>query len=185
MMLVGRLVNAVDPRVLILSGLFFTATSLYYMTQFGVFVPPSMLIWTGALQGFGLGFIFIPLNVVAFATLKPRYRAEAAAMFSLVRNVGSSIGISMVMAVLSRNIQINHAYLTEFLTPFTLGFSWQQIPQSLLSNSTAVLAFVDLEITRQAAAIAYINDFKLMMWVVLASAPLVLFLKRPAPAGLK
>lgn len=180
MMLVGRLVNTLDPRALILTGLAFTGSSLFYMTKFSTFVPPSMLIWTGALQGFGLGFIFIPLNVIAFSTLAPRLRAEAAALFSLVRNMGSSIGISLVMAVLSRNIQINHAYLTEGLTPYSLGFSWQQIPENLLGSASAVLSLVDLEVNRQAATIAYINDFKMMMWIVIASAPLVLLLKRPA-----
>jgi len=180
MMLVGRLVNVVDPRILIMTGLGFTVSSLYYMTKFSLFVPPSMLMWTGALQGFGLGFIFIPLNIVAYATLPARYRAEAASVFSLVRNIGSSIGISLVMAVLSRNIQINHAFLSESLTPYALGFDWAMVPQNLLSNAAGITAMVDMEISRQAAGIAYINDFKLMMWIVIASAPLVLLLRNPA-----
>jgi DHA2 family multidrug resistance protein len=180
MMLVGRLINRVDPRVLIMTGLSFTATSLYFMTHFSVFVPARMLIWTGALQGFGLGFIFIPLNTIAFATLAPRYRAEAASVFSLTRNIGSSIGISLVMAVLSRNIAINHDYLSENLTPASLGWSWQLVPDVLMNNGAAVVAMLEGELSRQAAAIAYINDFKLMMWIVLASAPLVLLLKNPS-----
>jgi MFS transporter, DHA2 family, multidrug resistance protein len=180
MMLVGRLVNRIDPRLLILIGLAFNGSSLYFMTKFSLFVPARMLIWTGAMQGFGLGFIFIPLNTIAFATLAPRYRAEAASVFSLSRNMGSSIGISLVMAVLSRNMLINHAILAENFSAQNLGFSWQLIPQSLLMNAADVLAIVDLEVTRQAAAIAYVNDFKLMMWIVLASAPLVLLLRRPA-----
>ena len=163
-----------------MTGLGFTVSSLYYMTKFSLFVPPSMLMWTGALQGFGLGFIFIPLNIVAYATLPARYRAEAASVFSLVRNIGSSIGISLVMAVLSRNIQINHAFLSESLTPYALGFDWAMVPQNLLSNAAGITAMVDMEISRQAAGIAYINDFKLMMWIVIASAPLVLLLRNPA-----
>lgn len=180
MMLVGRLINRVDPRVLIMTGLTFTVASLYYMTRFSVFVPAQMLIWTGALQGFGLGFIFIPLNTIAFATLAPRYRAEAASVFSLTRNIGSSIGISLVMAVLSRNIAINHDYLSENLTPASLGFSWQLIPDTMMNNGAAVVAMLEGELGRQAAAIAYVNDFKLMMWIVLASAPLVLLLRNPS-----
>jgi DHA2 family multidrug resistance protein len=179
MLLVGRLVNRVDPRALILWGLGWTVASLYAMTKFSLFVPPQMLVWTGAMQGFGLGFIFIPLNTIAFATLAARYRAEAASLFSLTRNIGSSIGISLVMAVLSRNIAINHDYLSENLTPASLGLSWQLVPETMLNNGAAVVGMLELELNRQAAAIAYVNDFKLMMWIVLASAPLVFLLKNP------
>jgi len=127
----------------------------------------------------GLGFIFIPLSTVAYATLQPRFRAEAASVFSLTRNLGSSIGISLVMGILSSKMATNHAYLTEFITPFTLGFGWLQLPDALSSSAAGAIALLELEITRQAATIAYVNDFKLMMWIVLASAPLVLLMKNP------
>lgn len=179
MMLVGRLVNQVDPRTLILTGLVCTGLSLYYMTQFALFVPPGMLAWTGALQGFGLGFIFIPLNTIAYATLAPRYRAEAASIFSLVRNLGSSIGMSLVMTVLARNLFINRSILAEHITPFGLGLDWQMLPLSLQQQGAGALAMVEFEVSRQAAAIAYLNDFKMMMWIVIASAPLVLLLRNP------
>ena len=179
MMIVGRLSNRVDPRVLIFTGLFFTVSSLFFMTRFGTFVPSSTLMWTGMLQGFGLGFIFIPLSTLAYATLEPRYRAEAASVFSLTRNMGSSIGISLVMAVLGNRVATNHAYLTENITSLSLGLGWHQIPETMLNNAAGIIAIADMEITRQAATIAYIDDFKLMMWIVLASAPLVLLLKNP------
>lgn len=179
MMLVGKLVNRMDPRPLILFGLAMTAISLYYMTRFATFVPPHMLIWSGIIQGFGLGFIFIPLNTIAFATLAPAYRTEAASVFSLVRNLGSSIGISLVMVVLSRNTFINSAYLSESVTPFSVGFGLAQIPAEMQEQGAAGFAMLSGEIARQAATIAYINDFKMMMWIVLASAPLVLLLSNP------
>lgn len=182
MMIVGKLSQRMDPRALILFGLAMTATSLYQMSLFASYVPPSMLIWTGVMQGFGLGFIFVPLSTVAYATLAPVYRAEAASVFSLTRNLGSSIGISIVMAVLSRGIQTNHAYLSEYVTPFSTGMSINQIPGILGTQAGAALALVDAEITRQAATIAYTNDFRLMMWIVILAAPLVLLLRRPAPA---
>ena len=180
MMIVGKLTHRVDPRVLILSGLALTAFSLFQMSLFTTYVPPSLLIWTGAMQGFGLGFIFVPLSTVAYATLAPQYRAEAASVFSLTRNMGSSIGISMVMAVLGRNMQINHAYLSEYITPFNAGMSINQLPGSLASQAGSALALLDAEVSRQAATIAYLNDFRLMMWIVIAAAPLVLLLRRPA-----
>lgn len=179
MMIVGRLSNMVDARVLIMIGLSFTATSLFFMTGFSTFVPSNTLMWTGALQGFGLGFIFIPLSTIAYATLEPRYRAEAASVFSLTRNMGSSIGISLVMSVLSNRMATNHAYLTENITPFTLGFSWLQVPEGIATNAAGAIAMMEMEISRQAATIAYIDDFKLMMWIILASAPLVLLLRNP------
>ncbi|MCI5106691.1 MAG: DHA2 family efflux MFS transporter permease subunit [Pseudomonadales bacterium] len=180
MMIVGRLVNTMDPRVLILFGLAMTVLSLNYMTGFSTFVPAQMLVWSGALQGFGLGFIFVPLSTIAYATLEPHYRTEAASVFSLVRNIGSSIGISLVMVVLGRNAQINGAYLSELVTPFTAGLAPELLPQSVMQQGgEAALSLLGAEIGRQAMTIAYVNDFKLMMWIVLASAPLVLLLKNP------
>ncbi|MDT8399588.1 MAG: DHA2 family efflux MFS transporter permease subunit [Pseudomonadales bacterium] len=179
MMLVGKLAGRIDPRFLILFGLALTAVSLQAMTAFTTYVPPAAIIWTGAAQGFGLGLIFVPLSTIAYSTLDPRYRAEAAGVFSLSRNMGSSIGISLVIGTLSKNIKVNHAYLTENLTPFSLGLSWQQVPDALRSNASGVLGMLDAEVTRQAATIAYVNDFKLMMWIVMTSAPMVFLLRRP------
>lgn len=95
--------------------------------------------------------------------------------------MGSSVGISLVMTVLSRNMAANHAYLTENITSARLGIGLHQAPQAMLENAGGMLAMLDAEVTRQAATIAYVNDFKLMMWVVLAVSPLVLFLRKRAP----
>src|SRR5690606_13208492 len=151
MMIVGRLSNRVDARALMLIGLSCTAFSLHAMTDFGTFVPTFTLIWTGMIQGFGLGFIFVPLSTVAYSTLEPRYRAEAASVFSLSRNLGSSVGISLVMALLTRNTQINHAYLTENITAESVGAGLQVVPNVLLNNATGILMGLDGEITKQAA----------------------------------
>ncbi len=180
MMIVGKLTNHVDPRGLMLFGLVCTASSLYAMTGFSTYVPPHTIVWTGMLQGFGLGFIFVPLSTVAYATLPPQYRAEGASVFSLSRNMGSSVGISMVMVVLSRSMSSNHAYLTENITAERLGIGTHQLPQSLLEGANGALLLLDAEISRQAATIAYLSDFKLMMWMVIAAAPLVFLLRRNA-----
>ena len=95
--------------------------------------------------------------------------------------MGSSIGISVVMTVLSRNIQINHAYLSEFITPFSTRVSLNQIPGALEQQAGSVLQMLDAEVSRQAATIAYVNDFRLMMWIVIAAAPLVFFLRKEKP----
>lgn len=129
-------------------------------------------------QGFGLGFIFVPLSTIAYSTLAPQYRAEAASVFSLSRNLGSSVGISLVIALLSRNTQINHAYLTENITAESVGAGLQVVPQVMLNSGSGLLLALDGQITKLAATISYINDFYLMMWLVIAAAPLVLLLRK-------
>ena len=129
MMVVGRLVGKVDTRVLVLGGLILMAYSLWEMTQFTANVGVYEIVYTGVFQGVGLGFIFVPLSAVAFATLAPRYRNEGTAMFSLVRNIGSSIGISIVITILGHETQVSHALLSESLTPFSHALNGPWVPE--------------------------------------------------------
>lgn len=177
MIIVSRVTTSVDPRKLIFIGLLLTAFALDMMCGFTTFVPAQAIIISGLIQGFGLGFVFIPLSNVSYTTLDPRYRAEAASLFSLVRNLGSSIGVSIGFTLFTRNTRVQHAYLTEQITPFTTGINLVLAPDSVVPGANTVLAMVDGEITRQAMTIAYINDFRLMMWVALALLPLVFILK--------
>lgn len=179
MMIVGKFSGRIDPRIFLFTGLSFTVISLYYMTGFTTFVPEETIIWTGAIQGFGLGFIMIPLSTLAYSTLHPKYRSEAASVFNLVRNVGSSVGISIVMTMLVRNTQLNHAYLTENITAYTFGISWKQLPEGLSDTTSGILGALNGEISRQALTIAYVNDFSLMMWVVIACIPFIFLLRPP------
>ena len=181
MMFVSRLSNKVDARWMVLFGLCLTAYALHMMIGFTVFVPREDIIISGMIQGFGLGFVFIPLSTVSYTTLEPKYRAEAASLFSLVRNMGSSIGVSIAFTMFSRNMRIQHAYLTENITPYSTWVNLFITPDASLPGSSAVLAMIDGEITRQAATIAYLNDFYMMMWVVLALIPLVFVLDGPPP----
>ena len=181
MVIVGRVSSHVDARWLILVGLVLTAFALHLMTGFTVFVPRKDIIVSGLIQGFGLGFVFIPLSTVSYVTLEPRYRAEAASLFSLIRNMGSSIGVSVAFTLFSRNARVQHAYLTEFVTPYSTWLNLDTTPDAGIPGSSAVLAAVDGELMRQAATIAYISDFYLMMWVVLILIPFVFFMAGPAP----
>jgi DHA2 family multidrug resistance protein len=128
MMVVGKLVGRVDTRVLVLTGLVLMAWSLHAMTQWSTDVGIADVVYTGVVQGVGLGFIFVPLSTIAFATLSPRYRNEGTAMFSLVRNIGSSVGISLVMTVLGRELQTSHAALSENITPFRDALTGPGVP---------------------------------------------------------
>ncbi|MFZ0470247.1 MAG: DHA2 family efflux MFS transporter permease subunit [Thiogranum sp.] len=178
MLLVGRLSGKVDPRAMILAGLCLTAVSLWEMSQFTLQVDAWSIVRTGVTQGLGLGFIFVPLSTITFATLRPQWRNEGTAMFSLMRNIGSSIGISVMVTLLARNTQANHALLSDQLTPFNsalpaAGHAWA--PDTL-----AGMLALNSEVTRQAAAIAYLSDFRMMMWVTLLALPLLALLRKPS-----
>ncbi|MBI1216383.1 MAG: DHA2 family efflux MFS transporter permease subunit [Alphaproteobacteria bacterium] len=179
MMIVGRLIGKVDVRLLIAFGLSMTALSLYEMSLFNLNVGTWLLTKTGLIQGFGMGFIFVPLSTVAYATLHPRFRNDATAVFSLVRNIGSSIGISLMVAMVAQYTQINHAELGARLSPFGMSHVMlQAVPQVYFNSfSTAALALLNGAVTRQAAAISYLNDFRIMTYVVLLALPLLPFLK--------
>jgi DHA2 family multidrug resistance protein len=181
MFLVGFLTGRVDVRLLILIGLSFTALSLWQMTHFTTEVSAFAIVESGLIQGLGLGFMFVPLSTVAFATLAPERRTEATAMFSLMRNIGSSIGISIVVSLLAQNTQINHSTLAEQATPFNPIFQTPGVAEHWSLTSQAGLTALNGEITRQAATIAYLDDFRLMMYVMLLAMPLLLLLRRPAP----
>lgn len=179
MMLVGRLIGKIDARYLILFGLLATAWSLWDMSLFTPSIPQWLIVKTGLIQGFGMGFVFVPLSTLAYSTLAPHFRNDAAAIFSLVRNIGSSIGISIMIALLSRNTQINHTELGAHLLPYgSTASSIQQLSSAVAgTDATAALVYLNGVVTQQAAAIAYLYDFRLMMAVVLLSTPLLLLIK--------
>lgn len=179
MIIVGRLLQKIDARALILFGLLLTAYSLYMMSQFTIVMPTENLIYTGLVQGFGMGFVFVPLTTVAYATLPPHYRNDAAAIFSLSRNIGSSVGISIVIALLVRFTQVNHTELGAHILSFgnsahLLAAMTESLP---LNGQAAQLAMLDAQVTQQAATISYLNDFILMMYIVILSIPLLAFIQ--------
>ena len=179
MVIVGRLIGKVDTRLLVLTGLAFTAVSMWQMAGFTSEVGIREIVASGLVQGIGIGFIFVPLSAAAFATLAPRYRNEGASMFSLVRNVGSSIGISIVMTILGQQAQRAHAGLAESMTLFRSALHAPGVPTLWdLTTSTGVRA-LNGEVAHQALTIAYLNDFRLMMYMTLLATPLLLLLRAP------
>ena len=184
MFVVGRLVGKVDARLLLASGLALAAFSLWEMTQFNIDVGVWDIVRTGIVQGAGLGLIFVPLSAITFSTLPAELRTEAAGLFSLMRNIGSSVGISIVTAFLTRGTQINHAQLAEHVTPYMDALKAPGYPALWSPDTTSGLAALNEELTRQAQMIAYLDDFKLLMWVTLAALPLIVLLRknrRPIP----
>lgn len=183
MLIVGRLSGKVDPRYMITLGMLLVTLSLWEMTLFTTDSTTFDIIWTGMVQGTGLGFIFVPLSAVTFSTIDPKFRNEGTAMFSLLRNIGSSIGISVVTTYLAQRIQINHAAFAEYINPFSLGLKLTEQHAGLSIHSTQGLVTLDNMVNGQAATLGYLQDFRIMMWVTIIAIPLVLLIqhkKHPA-----
>jgi DHA2 family multidrug resistance protein len=176
MLIVSRLIGKIDTRLIIVSGLAVTALSLWYMTGFYLQMDTSMVIWTGLAQGLGSGMVYVPLATVAFATLSPAHRNEGTAVFSLIRNIGSSIGISLVTTMLTRNTQMMHSRLAEHVTPYLNPL------HPAAATTTRGMAMLNQTVTSQATMIAYNNDFKMMMILSLCAIPLVALVRRAGPA---
>ena len=179
MFLVGRLVGKVDTRWLLFIGLAITAWAMYDMTGWTPAVSQWTIISTGFIQGAGLGFLFVPLTTITFATLAPERRSEGTGLYNLSRNIGSSVGISVVSALLTQNVQVNHANIAAYVTPYNQAFSDPAISQAMNPYTAAGRAALDGVVTLQATIISYMNDFKLMMILSLAAIPLVLLLRKP------
>jgi MFS transporter, DHA2 family, multidrug resistance protein len=138
------------------------------------------------MQGMGLGFMFVPLSTITFATLTPEFRTQGTALYSLSRNIGSSIGIAFVTFMLVRNTQVMHSALAEHVTPYSDALKDPLVSRIWDLATQAGRAALDGEITRQATIIAYADDFKLMMMVALVAMPLVFLLRKarqPAEAS--
>jgi DHA2 family multidrug resistance protein len=180
MFIVGKPSGRIDPRYTILTGLALTILSLWEMSLFNTDISGWAISRNGVLQGLGLGFIFVPLSTITFATLAPHYRNEGTALFSLMRNIGSSIGISVVITNLAQNMQTNHAAFSEYINPFSLPLRQAVEAGVYQLNTEQGLLAINSEVTRQAATLAYLQDFRLMMWITLCAVPLILLLRSPA-----
>ncbi len=180
MMVVGRLIGRMDARWPILVGMILTVFSLYLMTKFGLQVSRSDVVWIGVVQGLGLGLVFVPISSVAYATLPAAQRTEAASLFSLVRNIGSSVGISVVISILARSAQVNHAEIAARIPSY--GAETGLLPAAWDVTTTAGAIALNAEVSRQALVIAYLNDFWLLMVLTVVAIPLV-YLLRPNPKG--
>lgn len=181
MLFVGRLAGRIDVRWQLLVGLSLTAISQWEMTRFNLDISGWDIVRTGITQGLGLGFLFVPLSTVTFSTLAPRLRNEATALYSLMRNIGMSIGVSVVMTALARWTQSDHAALAQYINPFSFALRAAADAHALDPTTTQGLALINAEVTRQAATLAFLQNFRLMMWVTLAAMPLIL-LFRPGTA---
>ncbi|HUI96599.1 MAG TPA: MFS transporter, partial [Xanthobacteraceae bacterium] len=176
MLMVGRLLKMIEARYLVLAGLTLATLTLNRMVDFTDQTSAQTIVAASIVQGFGLGFVFVPLSTVAFVTLPNHLRTEGSAILTLVRNLGSSVGISMVIAQLTNTTIRMHAHLAEYVTPFNDALQAPTVSSILSTTTQTGRAMLDALVTQQAAIIAYANDFKLLMYLTLATIPLVFFI---------
>jgi DHA2 family multidrug resistance protein len=177
MLVVGRLVGRIDLRLLLGTGFAITAFSLWQMSRYTLVLSQSDIVWPGVVQGVGLGLVFVPLSAATFATLAPTMRAQGTAIYSLIRNIGSSVGIAMAQALLVRNTQIVHSSLVERVTINSPSLHDTATASIYNLSNPAGIEAINGEITRQATMIAYVNDFWLMLILTLLIIPLLLLIQ--------
>lgn len=184
MQIATRLAGKVDARITVGVGFIITIASLWEMTQWGLMMDWKPVFYTGLLQGFGMGFVFIPMNQLAFATLSMKHRTDGSSLLYLVRSIGSSIGISIMTTLLTRNMQTSHEDIASNVTSSSMAAVDPSTSDRFQGLGEAALATLNGEVTRQAAMIAYLDNFQFMMILLVAFMPLILLLKPPkGPPG--
>lgn len=178
MLIVGKLIRWMDPRKIIAMGIILSAFGMYLGTLYSFVISPGWIIMPLIVQGFGLGMIFVPLSSVAFTTLPSHLRAEAAGLFSLLRTIGSSIGVSIVATLLTRYTQIAWNQLGGFVQPYNLAVSDYLRPLSLSPFTPKGLMILMKEVARQAQMIAFVNVYTFIVWSFILMLPLVCLLKK-------
>jgi DHA2 family multidrug resistance protein len=184
MMLVGRLMRHIEARTLIIAGLCLTCLSLYCMTGWTDQTGVGEIVTLSILQGFGFGLVFVPLSTVAFLTLPNYLRTDGTAMLTLLRNVASSIGISVVIAQLTQGSRRVYAVLDEHVTPFNHAMQMPDVHSIINMGTDAGRALADVMLTLQAQIIAFSHDYQLVMIVTLCAIPLTLMIG-PTKAALR
>jgi len=184
MMFVGRVIQRSDPRLLIAVGVLIFTTGSYFTTLYNLELDTFWIVFPLLLQGFGLGLVFVPLSTVAFSTLEPRYAAEAAGMYSLLRTIGSAIGISIVATTMTDHTQTAWNQLGGFLNINNPALSDYLNQGHFALNDPHTPYLLAQELGRQSSMIGMLDAYTLVTWSFVGMLPMVLLLKykRPEPA---
>jgi len=176
----GRLANRVDSRLLVGLGLLMLSYSYWLMTGWTPDVSDREIIFAIIIQGGAMGLLFTPLQVLAFVTLSPSMRTEGAALFSLVRNLGAAIGVSVATSMLARNAQAMHEIIGASVTPFNRALhSAESVRQWLDPAARHAAPLLDQIINHQAQIIAYANVYVLLILLTLPAWLLLLMMRPP------
>ncbi len=176
MLISGRIVHRVAPRILMAIGLLSLAISSAEMATWNINVGEWPIIWTGFLQGLGAGIILVPTQVLAFSTLAPHQRTEATGVFNLVRSVGASVGISLAFGYFVHTSAVHHAQMVEQVTPYHAALQSEAVAKHWNLNTPEGHAKLEREINRQAAMFGYTADFALLAIGAALGLPLLLLM---------
>jgi DHA2 family multidrug resistance protein len=176
MMLVGRMMRYIEARTLIIAGLSITALSLYYMTAWTDQTGVSEIVTISIFQGFGFGLVFVPLSTVAFMTLPGHLRTDGTSMLTLMRNVMSSVGISIVIAQLTEGTRRTYAILNNHVNAFNHAIQMPDVSSMIDLGTDKGRAMADVMINLQAQIIAFSHDYQLVMLFILCSIPLAIMI---------
>jgi MFS transporter, DHA2 family, multidrug resistance protein len=176
MMLVGRMMRFIEARTLIISGLSLTCLSLFYMTRWTDQTGVTEIVTLSIIQGFGFGLVFVPLSTVAFLTLPNHLRTDGTSMLTLLRNVASSIGISIVIAQLTEGSRRVYAVLSQHVTPFNHAMQMPDVRGMIDMTTDAGRAMADVMVSLQAQIIAFSLDYQLVMLFTLCTIPLAIII---------
>jgi len=189
MMVAPRMMRLIETRYLILLGLLLTGGTLYFFTGFSLDTTQQTIVITSIVQGIGLGLLFVPITTAAFLTLPGHLRNGGTAILTLVRNIGSSIGISMVIANLTSETNYMHERLAAQVTPFNNALQMPDVHRVLDIATAEGRAIMDMIVTQQATLIGYLNDYKLLMVLTFAVIPLIFIIgssrKKPSEEELE
>jgi DHA2 family multidrug resistance protein len=176
MMIVGRLMRYIEARTLIIAGLSLTCLSLFYMTGWTDQTGVEEIVWVSIAQGFGFGLVFVPLSTVAFLTLPNHLRTDGTSMLTLMRNVASSIGISIVIAQLTEGSRRVYAVLSQHINPFNHAMQMPNVRGMIDMSTDAGRALADVMVSLQAQIIAFSQDYQMVMLFTLCAIPLAIMI---------
>jgi len=181
MLFVGKIIHKYDPRYLIGLGIIITAISNWIGTSYSLMISPNWITFPLFLQGLGLGLIFVPLSTVAFSTLPHTMRAEGAGLYSLLRTIGSSVGISLVITMFSRHTQIHWNDLSGDVTPYNLALLPYETYAPVLDNLSATMELIGGSVARQAQMAAFVDVYAFITWSFVLMLPLILLIRYKQP----
>ena len=170
--------SGMDPRLTMCAGFLTQGIAGFYMAQFDINLTTFDVLWTAALQGMGVGLIWVPLSMVTFSQLTPAETAEGSSVFHLVRNFGSSMFISISISIMQRTGRMSYSDMSQNASPLNQGLQFQDSMFSVWSlDNTGRLAALAGEIGRQAAMIGYVNAFYAFAAIAFAICPLLYLVK--------
>jgi DHA2 family multidrug resistance protein len=194
-MLAGRLFNKIDPRLMVTLGCLAAGIGSWYMAHFYAEIDFWSIAGPGILRGVGSGFIFIPLTTLSLGAVSKEDMGTASGLFNMVRTIGGSIGIAILVAMLTSGAQIHQSYLAAHVDPFQLDMLLHASPAAsgVITNFTRhgsgpMLGMVYMQLQRQAAVMAFVDDFRIIAYIFFILTPVALFMHKPAarssaPAG--